>query len=113
MKNSSGQPRVWANRKYEGFIHYHMLREGVSQLTLTDPRLEMFPEATLELPRLIREQKDLWRGVFQGYGIQAALLDSSEDAALIEALQTHPSWQLADKSTDGTIHYFVKIEVIE
>ena len=109
MKNSSGQPRVWASRKYEGLVQYHLLRDGVVQVTLTDPRLEMFPPATLDLPRLMREDGDLWRGIFQGYGIQAALLDTQEDAALIAALRAHPSWQLAH-STEGGAHYFVKVE---
>ena len=105
LARSSASPRVWADRKYEGYVHYKLLPTGARQVTFTDPRLELTPSEVSAVRELVGQDKDLWRGIFQGYGVNAALLDERENKALSEALSAHPDWQLVHRQ--GGSVYFV------
>ena len=111
IRNSGSSPRMWTSKNYENFVLYKLLPQQVKPLTLTDPRVEMFPPETLALRDLIRKDKSLWRGVFQGYDIRAALLDHTQDPDLVKALTEDPSWHLM-QHIDNT-YYFVLVRAVK
>ena len=99
-------PRIWASPKFEGYIHLRLNMRRPEPITLGSPALELPTPQQRTLRDLVRTTPDLWRGVFQQYGVEAVVLEKGgvEDE-LIDQISRHQEWSVMYE--DETMVYFL------
>ena len=101
-------PRVFADRKHEPYLIFRLLERHTARVMFSDPRTEMYPPDVLALRQSILGDVSLWRGLFQGWGVSAVVLQkTARNQALITQMREHPEWLPAHE--DEELVYLVKV----
>ncbi len=112
LAQTSVTPRIWASPRYEPYLIYRLSGERPTQVVFSDPRRELLGEDVLKVRALVEASPDLWRGMFQGWGVSTAVLSKNgQHAELIAQLKEHPNWMIAHQ--DAYSIYFVEVRVLE
>ena len=112
LAQTSVTPRIWASPEYEPYLIYRLAGEKPKQLVFSDPRRELLGDDVLEVRDLVENSPDLWRGMFQGWGVSTVVLSKSgQHEKLIAQLKEHPNWMVAHQ--DRYAIYFIEVRVLE
>jgi hypothetical protein len=83
--------RIFHSYKYGGYLMYHLAKTKPYQLVFVDQRIELPTPDIWRLYETVNETP-AWRGVFQQYDIDAAVLSVEEQSTLIERMRADDGW---------------------
>lgn len=84
-------PRAFHEPAYAGLLAYHLNDRRPLGVVFVDPRPLWRHPDVWQLYETVAEGR-AWRGVFQNYGIEVALLDKVRQPKLIAELRAHDAW---------------------
>lgn len=88
-----GPIRVFHDEKYAGYLLFHLTKYQPQQIVFVDERLELPSPDIWKLYHAAAETS-AWKGIFQQFEIEAALLDKARQPRLLEAMLEEPGWEL-------------------
>lgn len=87
---SPGQ-RLYVDHRATGYVLFELQPKQPYPMVQADARLTMLPQKMWTQQSLL-EQSDIWRGLFQLWGVDFALLHKTRQAKLIDMLKAHKKW---------------------
>ena len=112
LAQTSAPPKIWASPEYEPYLIYRLTRERPAPLVFSDPRHELRGEKVRELRSLVETTPDLWRGLFRGWDVSAAVLSKQESQSkLLDWLIAHPNWVIAHQ--DDHAVYLIEVRIVD
>lgn len=97
-------PRIFHDHRFAGFLLYYLSRQNPQQMVFVDQRVELPPERIWEQYYDVIEKPDVWRGIFNQYDVDVAILSEERQKKLVGRLESSDDWSLLMKS-DGWIFY--------
>jgi hypothetical protein len=85
--------RVFHSYKYGGYLMYHLAKTKPYPLVFVDQRIELPSPDVWRLYETVN-QTPAWRGIFQQFGVDAAVLNVEEQSALIERMRDANEWSI-------------------
>ncbi|MGM0558198.1 MAG: hypothetical protein ACQEVA_17570 [Myxococcota bacterium] len=87
-------PRLYHDRRYAGFLIFQLVDGKPDPIVFVDPRVDLPPADIWKLYHMINDG-EAWRGTFQQFGVNSAVLNKQTQAPLIEDMRTRREWQVA------------------
>ncbi|MFW5967865.1 MAG: hypothetical protein ACOCV2_10120, partial [Persicimonas sp.] len=94
--------RVFHDHRYAGFLLYNASRTEPRQMVFVDHRPELPPEDVWELYKAVNETS-AWRGVFEQYDVEAAVLHRGHQRRLIGRMKDFDEWRLVDEDEHNAL----------
>ncbi|QDG53984.1 hypothetical protein FIV42_25545 [Persicimonas caeni] len=82
---------IFHDQKYAGFLTFHLTDANPQQLVFVDQRIELPPQDVWRLYETVIDTP-AWRGVFQQFEIDAAVLSLERQAPLVERIRASDDW---------------------
>ena len=87
-------PTVFHDRRYSGFLIYTIAEGRPDPMVFVDHRYELPSDEVWKLYDLLGEGR-AWRGVFQQYGVNSAILSKASQQKLIDEMREASGWSNA------------------
>lgn len=82
---------IFHDQKYAGFLTFHLTDANPQQLVFVDQRIELPPRDIWRLYETVIDTP-AWRGIFQQYEVDAAVLSLERQAPLVERMRASDKW---------------------
>lgn len=103
LRSFGAQSRVFHEAEFAGLVAWELYSfETNAPLLFVDPRPEAASSSTRRLHAQVLADPALWRGIFQQYGVTAALLDQRKHEAVAASIAMDPAWTVLIEE-DGVV----------
>ena len=92
-RHRSPRERLYVDQSVTGYALFELQPQRPLMMLQSDARVELLSQAQWDQLKLL-EETDIWRGLFQQWDVQMALLHKKRQATLVDAMRTNASWHM-------------------
>lgn len=108
LRDSGKELRLFSDEEHAGFLLYHIQNPARPTPLLFQDHRPLLPREQAALLPILRTDP-IARGVFQQYGINAAVVSTDDFPVLVDELERSQDWQDLQENPDAPVRCFLKI----